>query len=181
MLHNMPIGADNVNVSIYVPIVLDAAIPFPFEDIASVADAVGTFIAWPKRLVRQSSEVWWQEQMRIFSLQINRISISWYSLIIWHTQGKEKHVAKPKIKGSLKTKESGTCRPISTTVRQDKLKLVSSFVSIVSDDKIWFAPMTINIMSYTHDLLLGKDDVGQFVRLEEIAAVCISLYMRWVN
>ena len=57
MLHNMPLGADNVKVSIYVPIVSDAAIPFPLEDIARVADAVGTFIAWPKRLIIKSSEV----------------------------------------------------------------------------------------------------------------------------
>jgi hypothetical protein len=57
MLHNMPLGADNVKVSIYVPIVPDAAIPCPHEDITRVADAVGTFIAWPRRLVRKSSEV----------------------------------------------------------------------------------------------------------------------------
>ena len=57
MLHNMPLGADNVKVSIYAPIVLDAAIPFPFEDIACVAIVVGTFIAWPRRLVRKSPEV----------------------------------------------------------------------------------------------------------------------------
>jgi hypothetical protein len=57
MLHNKPIGADNVKVSICVPIVPNAAIPFPLEDIAYVSDAVGTFIAWPKRLVIKSSEV----------------------------------------------------------------------------------------------------------------------------
>ena len=57
MLHNMPLGADNVKVSIYVPIVPDAAVPFPLEDIAYVSDAVGAFIAWPRRLVRKSSEV----------------------------------------------------------------------------------------------------------------------------
>jgi hypothetical protein len=45
-------------------------------------------------------------------------------------------------------------------------------------EKIWFAPMTNNIMNYPHDLALGKEDLEQFVRQEEIAAVCISLYMR---
>ena len=57
MLHNMPIGADNVKVSICVPIVPNAAIPFPLDDIAYVSDAVGAFIAWPRRLVIKSSEV----------------------------------------------------------------------------------------------------------------------------
>ena len=89
-----------------------------------------------------------------------------------------KDVAKPKTKGSLKTKESVTCRPIRTTVRQDTLKVISTFVSIVHNDKIWFASMPATIMSYPHDLPLGKEDVGQFVRQEEIAAVCVSLYIR---
>jgi len=42
---------------------------------------------------------------------------------------------------------------------------------MASAENIWFAPMTTSIMSYPHSLPLGKDDVGQFVRQEEIAAV----------
>jgi len=50
---------------------------------------------------------------------------------------------------------------------------------MASAENIWCAPMTTSIMSYPHDLPLGKDDVGQFVRQEEISAICISFYIRW--
>lgn len=57
MLHNVPLGSDKVKVSISVPLIPYAAIPFPLEEIWNVEQAVGTYIAWPRQHVRKPSKV----------------------------------------------------------------------------------------------------------------------------
>ncbi|KAL1815159.1 hypothetical protein ACET3Z_017733 [Daucus carota] len=54
VLHGKPIGEDNARVSITHVIQGAAHIPFPIEDeITTVEQAVGTFIAWPRNLLRE--------------------------------------------------------------------------------------------------------------------------------
>lgn len=54
-IHCVPLGDKNVRVSILRPLVPEAKLPFPIkDDIVTVKDAVGTFIAWPRDLIVQS-------------------------------------------------------------------------------------------------------------------------------
>lgn len=54
-IHGTPLGQENVRVSILRPLVPKAKLPFPIkDDIVTVQDAVGTFIAWPRDLIVQS-------------------------------------------------------------------------------------------------------------------------------
>ncbi|XP_061987927.1 uncharacterized protein LOC133706413 isoform X2 [Rosa rugosa] len=54
-VHGHPLGEGNVRVSIIRPLVPEAKLPFPVNDeIVSVKDAVGTYIAWPRDLILQS-------------------------------------------------------------------------------------------------------------------------------
>lgn len=55
VLHGKPLGKDNVRVSITRVIQGAAQIPFPVDDdVMTVEQAVGTFIAWPRKLVTGS-------------------------------------------------------------------------------------------------------------------------------
>ena len=54
VLHGKPLGGDNVRVSITRVIQGAAKIPFPIDDeIITVDQAVGTFIAWPRNMLRE--------------------------------------------------------------------------------------------------------------------------------
>ena len=54
VLHGKPLGGDNVRVSITHVIQGAAEIPFPIDDeIITVDQAVGTFITWPRNMLRE--------------------------------------------------------------------------------------------------------------------------------
>jgi hypothetical protein len=57
VLHNLPIGPDNVKVSIIIAKVKNAPLPFPSDELKFVKDAIGTFIAWPKSLLIMDTKV----------------------------------------------------------------------------------------------------------------------------
>lgn len=51
-IHGDPLGEENERVSIMRAIVAKAKLPFPIKDeIMTVQDAIGTCIAWPKKLI----------------------------------------------------------------------------------------------------------------------------------
>ena len=50
-IHGIPLGEDNVRVTITVPKLKDAVLPIPTEEAAYVEEAVGGFVAWPRRLI----------------------------------------------------------------------------------------------------------------------------------
>lgn len=58
LLHTVPLGEDHMRVSIDVVKVKDALLPIPIsEEVATVGDAVGCFVAWPKDLIFFAPEV----------------------------------------------------------------------------------------------------------------------------
>ncbi|XP_058195235.1 uncharacterized protein LOC131311701 isoform X1 [Rhododendron vialii] len=58
LLHTVPLGEDHMRVSIDVVKVKDALLPIPIsEEVATVGDAVGWFVAWPKDLIFFAPEV----------------------------------------------------------------------------------------------------------------------------
>ncbi|GMN63753.1 hypothetical protein TIFTF001_032825 [Ficus carica] len=50
-VHGIPLGEENVRVSINVPELKKSALPIPTYEATTVEDAVNGFVAWPKRLV----------------------------------------------------------------------------------------------------------------------------------
>ncbi|XP_040361933.1 uncharacterized protein LOC112164156 [Rosa chinensis] len=51
-IHGVPMGEENVRVSVTKAIVEDALLPFPIKDeIVKIRDAIGTCVAWPKNLI----------------------------------------------------------------------------------------------------------------------------------
>ncbi|KAM5546536.1 hypothetical protein ABKV19_002361 [Rosa sericea] len=51
-IHGVPLGEENVRVSVTKVVVANALLPFPIKDeIVRVADAIGTCVAWPRSLV----------------------------------------------------------------------------------------------------------------------------------
>ena len=50
-IHGMPLGEDNVRVTITVPKQRTARLPIPTQEATYVEEAVGGFVAWPRRLV----------------------------------------------------------------------------------------------------------------------------------
>ena len=51
VLHGDALGYDNVKVSIIEPLDINAYLLYPTENMITVGDAVGSFIAWPIGLV----------------------------------------------------------------------------------------------------------------------------------
>ncbi|GMN69335.1 hypothetical protein TIFTF001_038385 [Ficus carica] len=51
MIHGIPLGEENVRVTITVPKLKGALLPIPTHEATSIEEAVGGFVAWPKRLV----------------------------------------------------------------------------------------------------------------------------------
>ncbi|PRQ36356.1 putative Ulp1 protease family catalytic domain-containing protein [Rosa chinensis] len=58
LIHGVPLGAENIYISIDVPIKEDANLPIPNEsaEIFTVKQATGTHVAWPRHLVLMSHE-----------------------------------------------------------------------------------------------------------------------------
>ncbi|GMN62785.1 hypothetical protein TIFTF001_031858 [Ficus carica] len=50
-IHGIPLGEENVRVTITVPKLKGALLPIPTHEATSIEEAVGGFAAWPKRLV----------------------------------------------------------------------------------------------------------------------------------
>ena len=50
-IHGIPLGEENVRVTITVPKLRDAALPIPTQEATCIEEAVGGFVAWPKKLV----------------------------------------------------------------------------------------------------------------------------------
>ncbi|XP_024190454.1 uncharacterized protein LOC112194446 [Rosa chinensis] len=52
LIHGVPLGEGNMRVSIVRSLVDEAKLPFPIEnEIMTVRDAIGTYVAWPKNLI----------------------------------------------------------------------------------------------------------------------------------
>ncbi|PRQ18019.1 putative transposase, Ptta/En/Spm, plant, transposase, Tnp1/En/Spm [Rosa chinensis] len=52
LIHGVPLGEGNMRVSILLSVVDSALLPFPIKDeILTVRDAIGTYVAWPKDLI----------------------------------------------------------------------------------------------------------------------------------
>lgn len=52
LIHGVPLGKENMRVSVVRAIVDDALLPIPVKDeIVTVSDAIGTCVAWPRNLV----------------------------------------------------------------------------------------------------------------------------------
>ncbi|KAL6218926.1 hypothetical protein ACLB2K_012133 [Fragaria x ananassa] len=55
-IHNVPLGAENIRVSIVVPIIGHYLLPYPIKDeIMIVKDAFGSIVAWPMNLVIEAA------------------------------------------------------------------------------------------------------------------------------
>ncbi|KAL6129739.1 hypothetical protein ACLB2K_073088 [Fragaria x ananassa] len=55
-IHGVPLGAENVRVSIVVPIIGHHLLPYPIKDeIMTVKDALGFIVAWPRNLVIEAA------------------------------------------------------------------------------------------------------------------------------
>ncbi|XP_062015019.1 uncharacterized protein LOC133731647 isoform X2 [Rosa rugosa] len=64
-IHGVPLGEENVRISITKAVVANALLPFPIKDeIVRVADAIGTCVAWPKSLVIPSEVVEKEQENR---------------------------------------------------------------------------------------------------------------------
>ena len=56
-LHNRPLPLEFVKVSVDRVIKPDAPVPCPNDDVELVKDALGTFVAWPKKFVTHDMDV----------------------------------------------------------------------------------------------------------------------------
>lgn len=69
LLHTVPLGEDNMRVSIDVVKVEDALLPIPIsEEQATVGAAVGCFVAWPKNLIFFAPEVQYHSAFLMLNL-----------------------------------------------------------------------------------------------------------------
>lgn len=56
-VHGVPLGDNNMRVSVYCALDEKALVPFPVEDeIQTVKQAMGSWVAWPKDLIVMSLE-----------------------------------------------------------------------------------------------------------------------------
>jgi hypothetical protein len=81
-IHGVPLGEENVRVSVIRTIIHDAKLPFPINDeIITVRDAIGTYVAWPKNLIVPPANA----QKVIFScnlVSLFNMHVSYYEVIM---------------------------------------------------------------------------------------------------
>ena len=58
ILHTMPIEFDCVRVTTVDPLIENAPLPISHGEMVTAGEAVGSFIAWPKRLITLGSQVY---------------------------------------------------------------------------------------------------------------------------
>ena len=56
-LHNSPLPAGTVRVSIHISLRDNSPLPYPIDGMNVVVDAIGSFVAWPKKWMVPQSEV----------------------------------------------------------------------------------------------------------------------------
>ena len=57
ILHNSPLPAGTVRVSIHISLRNNSPLPYPIDGMNVVVDAIGSFVAWPKKWMVPQSEV----------------------------------------------------------------------------------------------------------------------------
>lgn len=63
-IHGIPLGAENIRVTVDIAMVEDVALPIPLKgDIETLNQAIGNFVAWPRKLVIVTKE----KKVRLFS------------------------------------------------------------------------------------------------------------------
>ena len=60
IVHNQPLASDNVKVSIIKSLNINAYLSYPNDEITTIGDVVGSFIAWPLGLASLHVQVCYQ-------------------------------------------------------------------------------------------------------------------------
>ncbi|GMN27662.1 hypothetical protein TIFTF001_001744 [Ficus carica] len=173
-VHGIPLGEENVRVTITVPKIKRILLPIPMNEATCIEEAVGGFVAWPKRLV------------------VVQTSLSQAS------QGPS-HAPNREAKGSKRTKKRARRKKIQSqpeVQQQPAQQELPSFdfgeiplelrplayyaQNLMRDGTQIMCPLQQFVIGNDMPIYIGFEDVYHFISFKEISANNIMVYIRYL-
>ncbi|GMN19581.1 hypothetical protein TIFTF001_049931 [Ficus carica] len=167
-VHGIPLGEENVRVTITVPKINRALLPIPTNEATSVEEAVGGFVAWPKSLV------------------VLQTSLSQAS------KGPSR-APEREAEGSKRTKKRAGRKKIQSQPAQEEMPsfdlndiffelrpLAFYAQSSMRDGTQIVCPQQHFVMGDEMPIYIGFEDVYHFISFKEISANSIMIYIRYL-
>ena len=171
-VHGIPLGEENVRVTITVPKLNRALLPIPTNEATSIEDAVGGFVAWPKSLV------------------VVQTSLSQASKCPSHAKERE-------AEGSKRTKKRAGRKKIQSQPEVEQQPPQGEMPSFdLNDISFELRPLAFYAQSTMRDgtqivcpqqdvvmgdempIYIGFEDIYHFISFKEISANSIMIYIR---
>ncbi|GMN32498.1 hypothetical protein TIFTF001_044691 [Ficus carica] len=173
-VHGIPLGEENVRVTITVPKINNALLPIPTNEATSIEEAVGGFVAWPKTLVVQTN-------LSQASKCPNRAPQreAGGSKRTKKRAGRKKLKSQPEVEQQPAQEEppsfdfdniSFELRPLTfyaqSSMRDDGTQII--------------CPQQHFVMGDDMPIYIGSEDVYHFITFKEISANSIMIYIRYL-
>ena len=171
-VHGIPLGEENVRVTITVPKINRALLPIPTNEATSIEEAVGGFVAWPKSLVVVQTSL--SQASKGPSRAPEREAEG--SKRTKKRAGRKKIQSQPEVQQQLAQEEppSFDFNNISFELRPLAFYAQSS----MRDGTQIICPQQHFIMGDDMPIYIGFEDVYHFITFKEISANSIMIYIR---
>ncbi|PRQ45734.1 putative transposase, Tnp1/En/Spm [Rosa chinensis] len=158
LIHGIPLGEGNIRVSIVRSIVDEALLPFPIKDeILTVRDAIGTYVAWPKDLI-----IFPTEKMAAKSKGMKKLRKRAEGNDDDEEEDLDMQSLPPNVLTSLKI----VCMWVKETLTNGKT-IICTF-----DEKIF---------GKVSKTFVNKMDINNFATMKEVSGSCISIYISYLH
>ncbi|GMN72673.1 hypothetical protein TIFTF001_052048, partial [Ficus carica] len=173
-VHGIPLGEENVRVTITVPKINRALLPIPTNEATSVEEAVGGFVAWPKSLVVLQTSL--SQASKGPSRAPEREAEG--SKRMKKRAGRKKLQSQPEVEQQPAQEEmpSFDLNDISFELRPLAFYAQSS----MRDGAQIVCPQQHFVMGDEMPIYIGFEDVYHFISFKEISANSIMIYIRYL-
>ncbi|GMN24789.1 hypothetical protein TIFTF001_050345 [Ficus carica] len=173
-VHGIPLGEENVRVTVTVPKINRALLPIPTNEATSVEEAVGGFVAWPKSLVVLQTSL--SQASKGPSRAPEREAEG--SKRTKKRAGRKKLQSQPEVEQQPAQEEmpSFDLNDISFELRPLAFYAQSS----MRDGTQIVCPQQHFVMGDEMSIYIGFEDVYHFISFKEISANSIMIYIRYL-
>ncbi|KAM5579715.1 hypothetical protein ABKV19_009475 [Rosa sericea] len=159
LIHGVPLGEGNKRVLIVRSLVDEAKLPFPIKDeIVTVRDAIGTYVAWPENMIIFSTECEKELPAKSKGLKKRKRTEE-------NDDDDEEDLDMTSLPPTIPPSLKAVCSWAKETLRNGNT-IVCNF-----DEKIF---------GHASKTFVSKHDINNFVTMKEVSGSCICIYMSYL-
>ncbi|GMN67788.1 hypothetical protein TIFTF001_036841 [Ficus carica] len=174
IVHGIPLGEDNVRVTITVPKLKRALLPIPTNEATCIEEAVGGFVAWPKKLVVVQTSLSQASQGPSHALDREAEG----SKRTKKRAGRKKIKSQPEVQQQLAQQEQPTFD--FSQIPYELRPLAYYTQSSMRDGTQIACPLQQFVIGDDMPIYIGFEDVYHFITFKEISANIIIVYIRYL-